>query len=287
MLLAVFFWSLNPVAMKIALEHASPNLIATARVISAALLIWGLMLVWKIKFNWRELGFEPFLMGLIEPGINSILFLLAMTMVPLPNVILFSCLLPFIKLLLGRFFLKEPFQVSVWIGGTLAIVGMLIFLQGQELDWNMGLGNALLLLCYLLAGVNQLLTRRVMKAERALLPITACQMTTASLVTLGVLWFDQEIFLFPTMSSTYDWVLVVYLLSSIALPFLLYNRALRQLPMGVASLMIILTIPLGCILSWLLLNEPLTPPLLLGGSLVVLGALIPQIRGFRSRRLAV
>ena len=73
MFLAVFFWSLNPVAMKIALEHASPNLIATARVISAALLIWGLLLVWKIKFNWRELGFEPFLMGLIEPGINSIL----------------------------------------------------------------------------------------------------------------------------------------------------------------------------------------------------------------------
>ena len=64
--------------------------------------------------------------------------------------------------------------------------------------------------------------------------------------------------MFPTMSSTYDWVLVVYLMSSIALPFLLYNRALRQLPMGVASLMIILTIPLGCILSWLLLNEPLT-----------------------------
>ena len=51
------------------------------------------------------------------------------------------------------------------------------------------------------------------------------------------------------MISTYDWVLVVYLMSSIALPFLPYNRALRQLPMGVASLMIILTIPLGYILS--------------------------------------
>ena len=79
----------------------------------------------------------------------------------------------------------------------------------------------------------------------------------------------------------------VYLIGSIALPFLPFNRSLRQLPMGVATLMIILTIPLGCILSWLLLNEPLTPPLLLGGSLVVHGALIPQIRGFRSRRLAV
>ena len=73
--------------------------------------------------------------------------------------------------------------------------------------------------------------------------------------------------------------LSVYLMSSIALPFLPYNRSLRQLPMGVASLMIILTIPLGCILSWLLLNEPLTPPLLLGGLLVVLGALIPRLEG--------
>jgi len=134
MLLAVFFWSLNPVAIKIALECASPNLIATARMSSAVLLIWGLMLVWKIRFNWCKLDSEPFLMGLIEPGINSIFLLLAMTMVPLPNVILFSCLLPFIQSLLGRFFLKEPFQVSVWVRGTLAITGMLIFLQGQELD---------------------------------------------------------------------------------------------------------------------------------------------------------
>ena len=37
-----------------------------------------------------------------------------------------------------------------------------------------------------------------------------------------------------------------------------------------------LTIPPGCTLSLLLLNESLTPPLLLGGSLVVLGALIPD-----------
>ena len=83
---------------------------------------------------------------------------------------------------------------------NVSLTGMLIFLQGQELEWNMWLGNALLLLCYLLVGVNQLLTRRAMTAERALLPTPACQMTMASLVTLHVLWFDQEIFLFPTMN---------------------------------------------------------------------------------------
>lgn len=89
------------------------------------------------------------------------------------------------------------------------------------------------------------------------------------------------------MHSTYDWVLIVHLMSSIALLFLLYNRALCQLPVCVACLMAILTVPLSCILSWLLLNEPLTSFLLLSGALVVLGALIHQIRGFRSRSLAV
>ena len=76
-------------------------------------------------------------------------------------------------------------------------------------------------------------------------------------------------------------------MSSIAPLFLLYNRALRQLPVCVACLMAILSVPLSCILSWLLLNEPLTSLLLLSGALVVLGALIHQIRGFRSRSLAV
>ncbi len=89
------------------------------------------------------------------------------------------------------------------------------------------------------------------------------------------------------MHSTYDWVLIVHLMSSISLLFLPYNRALRQLPVRVASRMVILTIPLSCILSWLLLNEPLTPFLLSSSALVVLGALIHQIRGFRSRILAV
>ena len=73
------------------------------------------------------------------------------------------------------------------------------------------------------------------------------------------------------MHSTYDWVLIVQLMSSIAPLFLLCNRALRQLPVCVASLMAIITIPLSCILSWLLLNEPLTSFLLLSGALVVLG----------------
>ena len=89
------------------------------------------------------------------------------------------------------------------------------------------------------------------------------------------------------MHSTYDWVLIVHLMSSIALLFLLYNRALCQLPLCVACPMAILTVPLSFILSWLLLNEPLTSFLLLSGALVVLGALIHQIRGFRSRSLAV
>ena len=89
------------------------------------------------------------------------------------------------------------------------------------------------------------------------------------------------------MHSTYDWGLIVHLMSSIAPLFLLYNRALRQLPVCVACLMAILSVPLSCILSWLLLNEPLTSLLLLSGALVVLGALIHQIRGFRSRSLAV
>ena len=89
------------------------------------------------------------------------------------------------------------------------------------------------------------------------------------------------------MHSTYDWVLIVQLMSSIAPLFLLCNRALRQLPVCVACPMAILTVLLSCILSWLLLNEPLTPFLLLSGALVVLGALIHQIRGFRPRSLAV
>ena len=130
-------------------------------------------------------------MGLIEPG-QLHLFLLAMTTVPAKCG--FQLPTPFIQSLLGRFFQRSPSVLCMgrrYVGHR----GHVDLPSGTGADWNMGLGNSLC--CYsAMAGVNQLLTRRVMKTERALLPITACQMTTASLVTLGFCGLIKKFFCF-------------------------------------------------------------------------------------------
>jgi drug/metabolite transporter (DMT)-like permease len=283
MLLAVCFWSLNPVAMKMALMSSSIFVLAAFRVVAAALLLWGFVWLWSRQFRWKDLGVQPFLMGILEPGINSFLFLWAMTLVSVPNVILFSCMMPFAQSLLGYWVLKEPLEKPVWLGGVLGLLGMLIFLKEQTFDWSLGLGNAVLLLAYGLTGVNQLLTRRVMLEQRPLFLTTSCQMTVAAVVTLLVLGVSGEWTQPPQVSTSGDWFLLFYLAGSIGLPFLLYNRALREVSMGLASLMIILTVPLGFFFSWLLLQEEMTSSHLLGAALVAGGVILPQLTKIRAR----
>jgi len=42
-------------------------------------------------------------------------------------------LMPFSQSIMGRIVFKEEFQLSVWIGGVLAIFGIAVFFTGEEL----------------------------------------------------------------------------------------------------------------------------------------------------------
>jgi len=70
---------------------------------------------------------------------------------------------------------------------------------------------------------------------------------------------------------------LVYLVFSMAIPFFLYNQAMRHLPVGIASLLLVLIIPFGFLFAAIFLGEEITWIKATGAMLVMIGVALPHL----------
>jgi drug/metabolite transporter (DMT)-like permease len=165
-LVACFLLSLNPVANKVALVDIAVPQLVFMRAVFAALILFSVALLTGHNFRPKQIGWRPFVLGILDPGLTSLLFVTSLTVLSASNSFLIMALLPFSQTILGRMVLKEDFQSSVWIGGVLAIFGLVIFFLGEDFNGSESLwGNVLLLTVFCLMAVSQLLTRKIMLSE--------------------------------------------------------------------------------------------------------------------------
>jgi len=133
-LVACFMWSLNPVANKVALvDIAVPQLVLMRAIISAIILLIISLLLGH-HFNPKQIGWRPFVLGILDPGLTSLLFVTSLTVLSASNTVLVMALMPFSQPILGRLVLKEEFQSSVFAGALLAVFGLAIFFMGEEFN---------------------------------------------------------------------------------------------------------------------------------------------------------
>jgi drug/metabolite transporter (DMT)-like permease len=195
--------------------------------------------------------------------------------------------MPFSQSILGRLLLKEDFQSSVWIGGILAVFGLAIFFIGEDFNGAESLwGNVLLLTVFCLMAVSQLLTRKIMISEIATILVTSSQMVSASAFLLVYLLIFGDLNL-PLQASSGTMMTMVFLVFSMAIPFFLYNQAMRHIPVGMASLLLVLIIPFGFIFAANFLGEEITLLKSSGAVLVMVGVALPQFLQLRIKSYRV
>ena len=184
-LVACFLWSLNPVANKVALVDIAVPQLVFMRAVFAALILFTVALYTGHRFRPKQIGWRPFLLGILDPGLTSLLFVTSLTVLSASNTVLIMALMPFSQSILGRIVLKEDFQSSVWTGGVLAIFGLAIFFLGEDFNGSESLwGNVLLLIVFCLMAVSQLLTRKIMISEIPTILVTTSQMFSSATVLL-------------------------------------------------------------------------------------------------------
>ncbi len=280
---ACLLWSLNPAANKLALEEIAVPQLVFMRAVFAAFILLLVSFIMGHRFRPKDIGWRPFLLGVLDPGLTSLLFVTSLTVLSASNTVLIMALMPFSQSVLGRVVFKEELRSSVWLGSTLAFSGIIIYFSGEAFNgadtvW----GNSLLLAVFCLMAVSQLMTRKIMKTEIPAIQVTSSQMISASVVLFIylILFGDTEL---PLQASSGTMMTLLFLVFSMAIPFFLYNQAMRHLPIGMASLLLVLIIPFGFLFAAIILGEEITLIKAIGAILVMTGVAFPHFPKVRRK----
>jgi drug/metabolite transporter (DMT)-like permease len=247
MLAAVFLWSSATPASKFVLLEVPPAEFVMLRLSLAAVALWLVVLTLRPDVRLRNVGWRPLAMGLLEPGLVTVLIAIGLTMTSPVSGSVFWGLMPLLMPLLARVVLGEIIVAS----GVLASAF-----------------NGLIARRNALAGANPLvttswqLTSACAVAALLLLIMPASRTVDANPQSIGVL-----VYLGLVVSAG------VYILS---------NYAMRHLPVGRISLLGCLTAPLGAMLSALFLGTHVSALDVFAVGLVIVAVALPGIVKRRS-----
>ena len=277
LIMACIFWSFNPVANKIALDEIAVPQLVFMRTFLSAILMLIVTLCMGYGFRLKQIGWRPFLLGILDPGLTSLLFVTSLTLVSASNTVLVMALMPFSQPIIARLVLKEEFQPSIWFGAILVLFGFSLFFLGENtITKDSLLGNVLLMIVFCLFTFSQLITRKIMLTKISTFVVTSSQMVSASVIVFLNLMFFGNLEL-PFRASSGTIMTFVYLVFSLAIPFFLYNQAMRHIPVGMASLFLVLIIPLGFLFAAIFTGEEITLFKTTGAVLVMIGVVLPHL----------
>ncbi|MDG2066484.1 MAG: DMT family transporter [SAR324 cluster bacterium] len=287
LIIACIFWSFNPVANKIALDEIAVPQLVFMRTFLSAIIMLIVTLCMGHGFRLKQIGWRPFLLGVLDPGLTSLLFVTSLTLVSASNTVLVMALMPFSQPIIARLVLKEEIQPSIWFGAIIVLFGFSLFFLGENIITKDSLlGNVLLMTVFFLVTFSQLITRKIMLTKISTFVVTSSQMVSASVIMFLNLMFFGNLEL-PFQASSGTIMTFVYLVFSLAIPFFLYNQAMRHIPVGMASLFLVLVIPLGFLFAAIFTGEEITLFKTTGAVLVMIGVVLPHLLQIVVKRFSV
>ena len=287
LIIACIFWSFNPVANKIALDEIAVPQLVFMRTFLSAIIMLIVTLCMGHGFRLKQIGWRPFLLGVLDPGLTSLLFVTSLTLVSVSNTVLVMALMPFSQPIIARLVLKEEIQPSIWFGAIIVLFGFSLFFLGENIITKDSLlGNVLLMTVFFLFTFSQLITRKIMLTKISTFVVTSSQMVSASVIMFLNLMFFGNLEL-PFQASSGTIMTFVYLVFSLAIPFFLYNQAMRHIPVGMASLFLVLVIPLGFLFAAIFTGEEISLFKTTGAVLVMIGVVLPHLLQIVVKRFSV
>lgn len=277
---AASIWGGMYVVSEAVLRYISPFVLVAMRLFIGALLLALLLGVQRKLAIPRRDAFKLMAVGVLGFGISLSAQFIGTERASAINGSVITSASPAFILLFAWLILREPLT-RLRIGAVgLATVGVLIVLDLSKFDMDSRLfqGNLALAFAALTWGLFSVLTRRASKTY-ATLPITCYGLIGGLLFCLPLA--GAEISGKPIPPLDLNLVLgILYLgVISTAGAMWLWNRAFALVEAGAASLFFFAQPLVGVLLSNLLLKQPITPQLIVGGALIIGGVLLSMQEG--------
>jgi drug/metabolite transporter (DMT)-like permease len=286
MLAAVFLWSSATPGSKFVLGEIPVAEFVVVRLSLAAAALWLIVLVTGTRAGLRATGWRPLVMGLLEPGLVTLLVSVGLTMTSPVSGSVFWGLMPLLMPVLGRVVLGEPIEGIVVGAAAVAFTGTLVLVWGQTHHGGGSvLGDVLVVGGVLAAAFNSLLSRRNAQAGASPLATSSWQLTSACCVAFALLLVLPADELRSPGASGAAVAILVYLGLVVSVGvYILSNYAVRHLPVARMGLLGCLTAPLGATLSAGLLGTRVSVLDVAAVCLIIGAVALPTVLQLRRRQ---
>jgi len=270
---ATVLWGSSFIAMKIAMQGFSPLLVVFCRMALASI-IFGCL--WRrlggfraAKGDWPALLF----MSICEPCLYFVFEAKALTLTQASQAAMVTATLPVLTAVLAAVVLKEKLKGRTMVGLLLAVVGVAAISMAGEAQPDAPhpvFGNFLEFLAMCCA-VGYIITAKRLASRHTPLSLTAAQSLTGTIFFVPVLFFTPM----PDHLQTGPVLAVIFLgLGVTFVAYGLYNFGVSRIPAAKAGVFINLIPVVGCLLSWLILDETMTATQWIGGAVVLAGVVL-------------
>jgi drug/metabolite transporter (DMT)-like permease len=277
--LMLLFWSLNYVVGKVALREFPPVLLTCLRTTIAGAFILPIYL-WRERgklsaWTSRELG-ELLLLGIYGVIANQLFFVLGLAWTSVAHAAVIMTLMPILVLLLAAFLGQERITARKVLGMTIAAAGVGVL----QLERKSGSGATLLgdfctFLCGISLAVFTVRSKQLMKRFGSLMINSVAYIGGSLAIAPLTIWLSLRYGAGRASAATW-WSVAYMAVFSSVLAYFIYNYALTYMPASRASAISYLQ-PLGAtLLAVLLLGEPVTTALAIGGILVLTGVYVTE-----------
>lgn len=275
-MLAIIFGG-NTVAIKLTLAGMGPLTTAGLRFALAALAIAG----WA-RFTGRSFRILPgqasqLMIVSIGFTIQLCLFYLGLERTYASRGVLISNLLPFFVLFLShRFIPDERITRNKLVGMVLAFIGVAFMFSGTEgLSSSFYTGDWIIFAALIIWSCNVVYTKHIIHDYAAFHLVLYPMLFSVPVFLAGAYVWDERM-LFD-LNSTVLVAFVYQSLISAAFGFVAWSSMLQRYGASTLHAYVFIMPVAGVVLSALLLNEPVTPQLIIAMLLIAAGILIVQI----------
>lgn len=274
--LATLTWATNMVLGRWLRDDIGPLTLAAARFLVGSLLFVALLR--RQPPEERRLGQDRWLLlGMALSGVTLFAptLYLGLRFTTALNATLINGFGPLITGALAALLIHEPMSRRQIVGATVGLAGVIILISGGSLAFwrtmHNSTGDLIVLGAATLWGLYSVAGRRVMRHRSTLSATAFSAFLGLPLLLIAAAW---EIRTFPINASPRLLLAALYIgIAPTVIGFLAWNTGVCRLgPSG--AMVFYNTLPLyGALLGYLFLGEPIGPPHILGGALVIGGGL--------------